>query len=239
MLRRSGRSSKQSDALSYSQPVHLSDFWRQQLYELAYRLLNLLNAPPATYLMQFGFVGERFCFDRGLHFPADLRSLLSAFSCRIYLSVIGIAWQISLFMIFKFTLRLLEMYGKFEIWDWRSGDDFTQATTAGVSAEIIWSKLSKISKSWSSWVISNISLTVAERLQMTKGADPRWRWRWVRRLRRRSRNCRDPWRLCLSIQSLWRWGQSRLAVAGGAARLGSRGSFEAGGWCVGWSWNFP
>ena len=62
--------SLQSDALSYSQPVHLSDLWRQQLYELAYRLLNLLNAPPATYLMQFGFVGERICFDRLWPFPA-------------------------------------------------------------------------------------------------------------------------------------------------------------------------
>ncbi|MEG4275927.1 hypothetical protein QUA62_00280 [Microcoleus sp. MON1_C1] len=61
---------KQSGELSYSQPVHLSDVWRQQLYELAYRLLNLLNAPPATYLMQFGFVGERICFDRLWPFPA-------------------------------------------------------------------------------------------------------------------------------------------------------------------------
>jgi len=61
---------KQSGELSYSQPVHLSDVWRQQLYELAYRLLNLLNAGPATYLMQFGFVGERICFDRLWPFPA-------------------------------------------------------------------------------------------------------------------------------------------------------------------------
>ncbi|MEG4348477.1 hypothetical protein QUA74_01875 [Microcoleus sp. LAD1_D3] len=63
-------SGKLSGELSYSQPVHLSDVWRQQLYELAYRLLNLLNAPPATYLMQFGFVGERICFDRLWPFPA-------------------------------------------------------------------------------------------------------------------------------------------------------------------------
>ncbi|MEG3990740.1 hypothetical protein QUA13_27055 [Microcoleus sp. S28C3] len=61
---------KQSGELSYSQPVHLSDLWRQELYELAYRLLNLLNGPPATYLMQFGFVGERICFDRLWPFPA-------------------------------------------------------------------------------------------------------------------------------------------------------------------------
>jgi len=63
-------SDKLSGELSYCLPVHLSDVWRQQLYELAFRLLNLLNAPPATYLMQFGFVGERICFDRLLPFPA-------------------------------------------------------------------------------------------------------------------------------------------------------------------------
>ena len=63
-------SDKLSGELSYCLPVHLSDVWRQQLYELAFRLLNLLDAPPATYLMQFGFVGERICFDRLWPFPA-------------------------------------------------------------------------------------------------------------------------------------------------------------------------
>lgn len=65
-----GEFDKFSGELSYSQPLHLSDVWRQQLYELAFRLLDLLNAPPATYLMQFGFVGDRICFDRLLPFPA-------------------------------------------------------------------------------------------------------------------------------------------------------------------------
>ena len=65
-----GESDKLSGELTYSQPLHLSDVWRQQLYELAFRLLDLLNAPPATYLMQFGFVGDRICFDRLLPFPA-------------------------------------------------------------------------------------------------------------------------------------------------------------------------
>ncbi|WP_293348872.1 MULTISPECIES: hypothetical protein [unclassified Microcoleus] len=66
-----GEFDKLSGELTYSQPLHLSDVWRQQLYELAYRLLvDLLNAPPATYLMQFGFVGDRICFDRLLPFPA-------------------------------------------------------------------------------------------------------------------------------------------------------------------------
>lgn len=59
-----------SGELSYFQPLHLSDVWRQQLYDLAYRLLELVNAPPATYLIQFGFAGERICFDRLWPFPA-------------------------------------------------------------------------------------------------------------------------------------------------------------------------
>lgn len=64
-------SDKLSGELSYRQPLHLSDVWRQQLYQLAYRLLvDILNAPPATYLMQFGFVGERILFDRLWPFPA-------------------------------------------------------------------------------------------------------------------------------------------------------------------------
>lgn len=65
-----GEVDKQSGELSYSLPLHLSDVWRQQLYELAYRLLASLNAPPATYLMQFGFVGDSICFDRLWPFPA-------------------------------------------------------------------------------------------------------------------------------------------------------------------------
>jgi hypothetical protein len=64
------KADKESGELSYFQPVHLSDVWRQQLYDLAYRLLDLVNAPPATYLMQFGFVGEKICFDRLWPFPA-------------------------------------------------------------------------------------------------------------------------------------------------------------------------
>jgi hypothetical protein len=61
---------QQSGNLSYVLPMHLSDVWRQQLYELAYRLLEVLNASPATYLMQFGFVGNKICFDRLWPFPA-------------------------------------------------------------------------------------------------------------------------------------------------------------------------
>jgi hypothetical protein len=53
----------------YFQPLHLSDRWRQPLYHLGQRLLDLLVAPPAVYLLQFGFLGETVCFDRLLPFP--------------------------------------------------------------------------------------------------------------------------------------------------------------------------
>nr|WP_290227893.1 hypothetical protein [Trichocoleus desertorum] len=55
---------------SYCQPLHLSDEWRQPLYKLGYRLLRSLSAPPATYLLQFGFQGQTICFDRLWPFPA-------------------------------------------------------------------------------------------------------------------------------------------------------------------------
>jgi len=61
---------KLSPGSNYSMPVHLSDVSRQQLYELAFRLLQSLSAPPATYLMQFGFEGNQICFDRLWPFPA-------------------------------------------------------------------------------------------------------------------------------------------------------------------------
>lgn len=64
----------QKDAFSatpYYQPVHLSDVWRQKLYALGFRLLDSLRAPPATYLIQFGFEGQEICFDRLWPFPAE------------------------------------------------------------------------------------------------------------------------------------------------------------------------
>ena len=56
--------------LSYFQPLHLSDLWRQQLYQLGYRLLRQLDAFPAVYLMQFGCGNLDLYFDRLLPFPA-------------------------------------------------------------------------------------------------------------------------------------------------------------------------
>ena len=54
----------------YEQPVHLADVQRQPLYALAQRLLRSLNAPPAVYMMQFGWQDDVLCFDRLLPFPA-------------------------------------------------------------------------------------------------------------------------------------------------------------------------
>ncbi len=59
-----------SNSLSYIQPFHLPDRYRQPLYELGQRLLKLISATPATYLMQFGFMGETVFFDRLFPFPA-------------------------------------------------------------------------------------------------------------------------------------------------------------------------
>lgn len=55
---------------SYRQPVHLSDLWRQSLYHMGHRLLQLLSAPPGTYLIQFGFQKQAIVFDRLWPFPA-------------------------------------------------------------------------------------------------------------------------------------------------------------------------
>lgn len=56
--------------LSYYQPFHLSDATKQQLYQMGHCLLQLLSAPPATYLMQFAFQDSEICFDRLWPFPA-------------------------------------------------------------------------------------------------------------------------------------------------------------------------
>ncbi|WP_432812207.1 hypothetical protein [Pantanalinema sp. GBBB05] len=60
----------------YCQPIHLSDEWRQPLYELGFRLLKALNAPPAVYLIQFGISEQTLYFDRLLPFP-DLPAIAS------------------------------------------------------------------------------------------------------------------------------------------------------------------
>ena len=54
----------------YRQPLHLADHQRQPLYRLGQRLLSALSAPPAVYLLQFGYQGDRECFDRLWPFPA-------------------------------------------------------------------------------------------------------------------------------------------------------------------------
>lgn len=61
---------------SYIQPLHLSDRWRQPLYELGHRLLKSLDALPGVYLLQFGIADEGLRFDRLLPFP-DLPAIAS------------------------------------------------------------------------------------------------------------------------------------------------------------------
>lgn len=56
--------------LNYYQPVHFSDQMRQPIYEMAFNILKFLNASPATYLMQFGFIDREIWFDRVWPFPA-------------------------------------------------------------------------------------------------------------------------------------------------------------------------
>jgi len=55
---------------SYQQPVDLSDQKRQSLYQLGYKLLEHLDAPPAVYLLQFAFLKDQIVFDRLWPFPA-------------------------------------------------------------------------------------------------------------------------------------------------------------------------
>ncbi len=57
-------------SLGYYQPCHFSDASKQQLYQLGHCLLQLLSAPPATYLVQFGMQDSDLCFDRLWPFPA-------------------------------------------------------------------------------------------------------------------------------------------------------------------------
>jgi hypothetical protein len=56
--------------IGYYQPLHLPDRARQPLYRLGQHLLKFLSAPPAVYLLQFGFQNETVLFDRLLPFPA-------------------------------------------------------------------------------------------------------------------------------------------------------------------------
>lgn len=60
------------DGLEYHQPLHLPDLHRQPLYRFAHHLLKDLNAPPAVYLLQFGWTDDRqIGFDRLFPFPAE------------------------------------------------------------------------------------------------------------------------------------------------------------------------
>ncbi|PSP18150.1 MAG: hypothetical protein BRC58_04375 [Cyanobacteria bacterium QS_8_64_29] len=55
---------------TYRQPIELDDHQRQQLYRLGHQLLHALAAPPAVYLLQFGYLDGQIAFDRLWPFPA-------------------------------------------------------------------------------------------------------------------------------------------------------------------------
>ena len=55
----------------YRQPVDLSDQFRQSLYNLAYQLLESINAIPSVYLLQFRILEQEIIFDRLWPFPAS------------------------------------------------------------------------------------------------------------------------------------------------------------------------
>lgn len=56
---------------NYYQPIHVGDEVRQVLYQMGWKVLRSLNAPSATYLMQFGFEGQDIYIDRLLPFPGE------------------------------------------------------------------------------------------------------------------------------------------------------------------------
>ncbi|MBV9388650.1 MAG: hypothetical protein JOZ78_19685 [Chroococcidiopsidaceae cyanobacterium CP_BM_ER_R8_30] len=58
------------DVRSFYQPCHFPDAIRQKLYHLGYCLMLLLEAPPATYLVQFTVQESIVYFDRLWPFPA-------------------------------------------------------------------------------------------------------------------------------------------------------------------------
>lgn len=55
----------------YQQPFPLNDQQKLLLYRLAARLLEQLQAPPAVYLLAFGYVDGELVFDRLWPFPAE------------------------------------------------------------------------------------------------------------------------------------------------------------------------
>jgi hypothetical protein len=55
----------------YQQPIDFDDRIRQSLYNLAYQLLDSINATPSVYLLQFRMLEKEIIFDRLWPFPAS------------------------------------------------------------------------------------------------------------------------------------------------------------------------
>jgi hypothetical protein len=58
------------DEDNYRQPIQLEEIDRQSISQFGDRLLTQLNAPPATYLVQFSKTETEIVFDRLFPFPA-------------------------------------------------------------------------------------------------------------------------------------------------------------------------
>ncbi len=54
---------------NYEQPIDFTDDVRQVIYNFGYQLLKILNAPSATYLLQYNWQAEKLIFDRLFPFP--------------------------------------------------------------------------------------------------------------------------------------------------------------------------
>jgi hypothetical protein len=59
-----------SEENNYRQPIHIEEIDRRSIYQLGARLITQLNAPPATYLVQFSQTDTGIMFDRLFPFPA-------------------------------------------------------------------------------------------------------------------------------------------------------------------------
>jgi hypothetical protein len=59
-----------SEGDNYRQPIHLDEIDYRSIYQLGEGLLTQLNAPPATYLVQFSQTDSGIIFDRLFPFPA-------------------------------------------------------------------------------------------------------------------------------------------------------------------------
>ncbi len=71
-----GENTADGENKHYQQPFYLSDRQRQAVYRLGHQVLEILEAPPAVYLLRLGLAAEgqegvKVWFDRVLPFPGE------------------------------------------------------------------------------------------------------------------------------------------------------------------------